>query len=99
MAFRSSIRPLPFPGAMSRKNGRGPGLAIGIEVVVDPVAKVPDPATASAIKEGLRERGVLVGTCGAAGNVIKVRPPLAFTAAEVPIFAAALDETLAALRR
>ncbi len=78
---------------------RGPGLAIGIEVVVDPVAKIPDPALAGAIKEGMRERGVLVGTCGAAGNVIKVRPPLAFTAAEVPIFAAALEEALVALRR
>ncbi len=78
---------------------RGVGLAIGIEVVADPAAKIPDPARAGAIKEGLRERGVLVGTCGAAGNVIKVRPPLAFTAAEVPIFAAALEATMVALRR
>ena len=53
--------------------------------------------TASAIKEGLRERGVLVGTCGPAGNVLKVRPPLAFTEAEVPVFAEALAATLASL--
>ncbi len=50
---------------------RGVGLAIGVEV--------RDAATASAIKEGLRRRGVLIGTCGRHGSVLKVRPPLAFT--------------------
>jgi 4-aminobutyrate aminotransferase-like enzyme len=40
---------------------------------------------------------VLVGTCGRRGDVLKVRPPLAFTAADVPVFADALEATLAAL--
>ncbi len=53
------------------------------------------PPTATAVKEGLRERGVLVGTTGRDGNVLKVRPPLAFTTAEVPVFADALEATLA----
>ena len=44
----------------------------------------------------MRERGVLVGTTGRAGNVLKIRPPLAFTTAEVPILADALAATLAA---
>jgi 4-aminobutyrate aminotransferase-like enzyme len=61
-------------------------MAIGIECV--------DAATARSIKEGLRTRGVLVGTSGRDGNVLKVRPPLAFTTAEVPILAEALDTTL-----
>jgi 4-aminobutyrate aminotransferase-like enzyme len=56
-----------------------------------------DAATTSAVKEGLRERGVLVGTCGRRGDVLKVRPPLAFSAAEVPIVVAALDATLASM--
>ncbi len=68
---------------------RGVGLAIGVEV--------RDAATASAIKEGLRRHGVLIGTCGRHGNVLKVRPPLAFTAAEVPVFTAALEATLGEL--
>jgi len=38
---------------------------------------------------------VLVGTSGPFENVLKVRPPLAFTTAEVPLFVAALVETLA----
>jgi 4-aminobutyrate aminotransferase-like enzyme len=76
---------------------RGVGLAIGVEIVRDPVTKAPDPATAAAIKEGLKARGVLVGTTARAGNVLKIRPPLAFTTAEVPIVTEALDDTLASL--
>ncbi|MGZ4149195.1 MAG: aminotransferase class III-fold pyridoxal phosphate-dependent enzyme, partial [Actinomycetota bacterium] len=73
---------------------RGVGLANGIELVRDPSTKEPDAAAADAITEGLRERGVLVGTTGPQGNVLKVRPPLAFTRAEVPVFADALAATL-----
>jgi 4-aminobutyrate aminotransferase-like enzyme len=65
---------------------RGAGLAIGVEMV--------DATTASAVKEGLRQRGVLIGTCGRDGNVLKVRPPLAFTPAEVPVFTEAIADTL-----
>jgi 4-aminobutyrate aminotransferase-like enzyme/Ser/Thr protein kinase RdoA (MazF antagonist) len=66
---------------------RGAGLAIGVEM--------RNGSTASAVKEGLRQRGVLIGTCGRGGNVLKVRPPLAFTTAHVPVFTEALAETLA----
>jgi 4-aminobutyrate aminotransferase-like enzyme len=87
-ALRDAIRGLAprYPRIL---DVRGVGLAIGVEFA--------DADTTSAVKEGLRERGVLVGSCGAAGNVLKVRPPLAFTTAEVPIFAAALDATLASI--
>ncbi len=54
-------------------------------------------ATTRAIKEGMRSRGVLVGSSGRHGDVLKIRPPLAFTADEVPIVATALAETLAAI--
>jgi 4-aminobutyrate aminotransferase-like enzyme len=77
---------LPYPAIV---DVRGVGLAIGVEVT--------DAATARAIKEGLRERGVLIGTSGRHGNVLKVRPPLAFTEAEVPVFAGALAATLESL--
>ena len=69
---------------------RGVGLAVGIEIA--------DGATAKTIKEGLRQRGVLVGTSGRDGNVLKVRPPLAFTDTDIPAFTEALDATLASLR-
>ena len=76
---------------------RGPGLAIGVEIVRDVQARTPDGTLAGVIKEGLRDRGVLVGTTGREGNVLKVRPPLAFTAADVPVIADAIEATLASL--
>ncbi len=84
-ALRGAIRSVAA-GRPSIVDVRGAGLAIGVEFA--------DGAMATAVKEGMRERGVLVGTCGRAGNVLKVRPPLAFTSAEVPILADALDFTL-----
>jgi 4-aminobutyrate aminotransferase-like enzyme/Ser/Thr protein kinase RdoA (MazF antagonist) len=75
---------------------RGMGLANGIELVTDRGSRTPNPAAASAVKDGLRRRGVLVGTTGRHGNVIKVRPPLAFTADLVPHF---VDALTAALRQ
>jgi 4-aminobutyrate aminotransferase-like enzyme len=89
-AFREIARRHPVIGDV-----RGPGLAIGVEIVRDPVGMEPDPVRAASIREGLRERGVLVGTTGPHGNVLKVRPPLAFTAADVPVIADALAATLA----
>lgn len=65
---------------------RGVGLATGIEC--------RDGARASAIREGLRANGVLVGTCGARGDVLKVRPPLAFAVDDIPVFTAALETAL-----
>ncbi len=76
---------------------RGVGLANGIELVTDRASKSPDPAGAAAAREGLRRRGVLVGTTGPTGNVLKVRPPLAFTSDLVPAFTRALAGALADL--
>ncbi|MGD9998415.1 MAG: aminotransferase class III-fold pyridoxal phosphate-dependent enzyme [Ilumatobacteraceae bacterium] len=76
---------------------RGMGLANAIEIVTDRSSRTPDAATATAVNDGLRERGVLVGTTGAHRNVLKVRPPLAFTEHEVPVLVDALRATLAAL--
>ncbi|MBI5088327.1 MAG: aminotransferase class III-fold pyridoxal phosphate-dependent enzyme [Actinobacteria bacterium] len=76
---------------------RGMGLANAIEIVTDRGSRTPDPAAAAAVKDGLRRRGVLVGTTGADRNVLKVRPPLAFTEREVPVFVDALRASLAAL--
>ena len=76
---------------------RGMGLANAIEIVTDRASTTPDAAMAAAVKDGLRQRGVLVGTTGPHRNILKVRPPLAFTDREVPVFVDALSATLAAL--
>lgn len=73
---------------------RGAGLANGLEIVSDRASKTPDPVAASALKNAMKRHGVLIGTTGAAGNVLKVRPPLAFTEREVPVFVDALVASL-----
>jgi 4-aminobutyrate aminotransferase-like enzyme/Ser/Thr protein kinase RdoA (MazF antagonist) len=71
------------------------GLACGIELVTDRVTRSPDGPRAHALRESLRQRGVLVGITGRDGNILKVRPPLAFTAAHVPVLLDALAGALA----
>ena len=73
---------------------RGMGLANGIEIVTDRTSKTPDATKANNLKNAMKRNGVLVGTTGAHGNVLKVRPPLAFTEREVPIFVAALKKSI-----
>lgn len=80
---------VPFIGDV-----RGVGLANGIEIVMDRTSKTPDAHTANQLKNAMKRNGVLVGTTGADGNVLKVRPPLAFTEREVPIFVAALSKSI-----
>lgn len=75
---------------------RGIGLANAVEIVDDPVTKSPDPGLADRLKQDLRRRGLLVGTTGPHGNVLKVRPPLAFTAADAALVAAPWAAALAA---
>jgi 4-aminobutyrate aminotransferase-like enzyme/Ser/Thr protein kinase RdoA (MazF antagonist) len=97
LALRAAVR------AATSESGavgdvRGAGLASAIEIVTDRASRQPDQATAIAVKDALRRRGVLVGTTGRAGNVLKVRPPLAFTEDLVPAFTAALTAALADCR-
>jgi 4-aminobutyrate aminotransferase-like enzyme len=76
---------------------RGTGLANAIEIVTDRTSKTPDADTAADLKNAMKRQGVLVGTTGAASNVLKVRPPLAFTEREVPVFVDALVASLRTL--
>ena len=78
---------------------RGMGLLSGVELVRDPATKDPDAELAGAVKDGMRERGVLVGSTGRHDNVLKVRPPLVFGDAHIPLVVEALDDTLRALGR
>ena len=43
----------------------------------------------------MREAGILVGTCGKAGNCVKVRPPLCFTQDDAARFLDVFDRCLA----
>jgi 4-aminobutyrate aminotransferase-like enzyme len=76
---------------------RGRGLMAGVELVVDRGSSEPDAGLAGRVKEAMRERGVLIGTTGRAGNVLKIRPPLCITRDEVSIIVEAVDEVLRAV--
>ncbi|HTU30472.1 MAG TPA: aminotransferase class III-fold pyridoxal phosphate-dependent enzyme [Solirubrobacteraceae bacterium] len=73
---------------------RGVGLAWGVELVSDPETREPDAPRARQVREAMKSAGVLVGTTGPHGNVLKVRPPLALRPEHVPILAGALDAAL-----
>jgi 4-aminobutyrate aminotransferase-like enzyme len=73
---------------------RGVGLACGIELVADRATRTPDGERARAVRNHLRHRGVLVGTTGRPVNILKIRPPLAFTSAHIPVLTNALNAAL-----
>jgi len=73
---------------------RGHGLFIGIEWVEDRAGKAPDRAGAIAVVNALKDKGFLIGNAGAFGNVVKIRPPLVFSADDAAAFLDALEETL-----
>nr|WP_154324358.1 aspartate aminotransferase family protein [Pantoea sp. 201603H] len=76
---------------------RGAGLFIGFELVKDRESKTPDKALALDLTEQLRERRVLTSVAGPYGNVLKLRPPLAFQQHDIDWLVGALDASLAAL--
>ena len=57
---------------------RGRGLFYGIELVKDKKDLEPAGSDALRLREFLKENGVLLGTTGPHGNVVKIRPPMVF---------------------
>ena len=73
---------------------RGSGLFLGLDLVLDRETRAPAPNQARYIVNRLRDRGILTGTDGPHHNVIKLRPPLIFSAADAKLFTGTLDEVL-----
>jgi 4-aminobutyrate aminotransferase-like enzyme/Ser/Thr protein kinase RdoA (MazF antagonist) len=70
---------------------RGSGLFLGVELVAGRGTLEPASAEASFVVDRMREEGILIGTDGPLHNVLKIRPPMPFNAAD----ADRLVETLA----
>ena len=70
------------------------GLAQLIDAAISLGARERSLLTAARMAERLRERGVLVGTTGPGGHVLKIRPPLIWEHEHVELF---LDAFAAAL--
>ncbi len=78
---------------------RGEGLLLGVELVEDRETLAPAADQARAVAEAMRERGVLLGATGPAGNVLKIRPPLVFQREHADLLLQTLDGVLASTGR
>jgi len=81
-----------FEGVEQVGDIRGRGLMIGVEMVRDSESKAPEPDLARNVKATCRENGVLVGTGGMYGNVVRIQPPLVITDEQLERVAEAVCE-------
>lgn len=78
---------------------RGAGLFIGAEFVKDPLTKEPHEELAMHVVNKLREHNVLISASSPLGNVLKIRPPLPFTADNAAYFLDILADVMAELSK
>jgi alanine-glyoxylate transaminase/(R)-3-amino-2-methylpropionate-pyruvate transaminase len=78
---------------------RGRGLMVGVELVSDPVAKTPATKETADVLERTKELGLLVGKGGYFGNVLRIKPPMCLTEADVDFMLAALDTAIGEVER
>ena len=73
---------------------RGHGLFIAMEWVQDRTSRTPDSDGATAVVNSLRDRGILIGSAGHMGNILKIRPPLVFQREHADLFLTAFEESI-----
>ena len=71
---------------------RGSGLYVGVELVKDRETLEPDRKRTEDVINDMRDRRILISGTGKAANVLKIRPPLAFTSADVTRFLETFSE-------
>ena len=74
---------------------RGAGLFLGVELVLERETLEPAPRQAAYVVERLKDHGILLSTDGPLRNVLKIKPPLAFDAADADRLTETLDKILA----
>jgi 4-aminobutyrate aminotransferase-like enzyme/Ser/Thr protein kinase RdoA (MazF antagonist) len=94
--LRASIRELMADHAWIG-DVRGRGLLTGVELVRDRATLEPAIEETKRVLNLMRQNGVLVGSEGPYGNVLKIRPPLVFRREHADILIEALGRSLAAL--
>ena len=73
---------------------RGAGLFIGVELGANAASGRSGAAETRRVVNGLCRRGVLVGSTGRDGNVLKIRSPLTLELQHADLLLEALDQTL-----
>lgn len=74
---------------------RGKGLFVGFQLVRDRATREPDAALASELVNRAAEHGVLLSTDGRDHDVVKIKPPLVFSAADADRLVETVDAVLA----
>ena len=77
---------------------RGTGLYLGVEMVKDRETRAPNGPLALALVNEMRRRRVLISATSYNANVLKVRPPLIFTANNADQFLTELKAALKTVR-
>jgi alanine-glyoxylate transaminase/(R)-3-amino-2-methylpropionate-pyruvate transaminase len=76
---------------------RGMGLMLGVELVRNRQSKEPATAETIELLELCKERGLLIGKGGLAGNTLRIKPPMCLTRDDADFLADCLDEALTAI--
>jgi len=74
---------------------RGQGMFIGAEFIADPHSLEPANSQINYVIERLKAKGILLTTEGPFHNVLKIKPPLAFSVADADYFLLTLEKILA----
>ncbi|MBI5381212.1 MAG: aspartate aminotransferase family protein [Opitutae bacterium] len=77
---------------------RGMGLIIGLEFVKDKKTKTPAPELIKPLIVDCANHGLLIGSVGMFGNVVRVAPPLVITKAEADESLAIMEGALSRLK-
>ena len=75
-------------------DARGAGLFLGLELVRDMTTLEPAAAEASFIANRMRDHGILLGTDGPYHNVVKIRPPMPFSASDAEFLLERMEKIL-----
>ncbi len=77
---------------------RGMGLMLGIELVSDHKTREPAKGPAADVLEATKEAGLLIGKGGLDGNVLRIKPPMCITAADVEFALDVLERSFSAVK-
>ncbi len=73
---------------------RGRGLMVGVELVTDRASKSPATAQTADVLERAKDLGLLLGKGGFFGNVLRIKPPMCITDADIDFLLDVLDVCL-----
>jgi len=73
---------------------RGKGLMIGLELVKNRESKDPASSETAKVRALCRDKGVLIGSGGVLGNVLRIQPPLVISQSQLDIAIDAVDQSL-----